>query len=115
MNTITAIQRRNNRMHAMFDRAAEQDEENKKLPLEYAAGSIGNARRGPVAMLVRGAWGYDDKTGKILAAAPDLLSALESLVQDVVPRLKHSGFYDPEFDPAVVAARAAIAQAKGGI
>ena len=64
-------------MHAMFDRAAEQDKENKKLPLEYAAGSIGNAARGPVAMLTRGAWGYDDETGKILAAAPELLAAVE--------------------------------------
>jgi len=80
MKTHTAAQKYNNRMHAIFGRAKEQEKQDKALPLEYAAGSIGNARRGVVAMMRRGAWGYDDETGQVMAAAPELLAALRELM-----------------------------------
>jgi hypothetical protein len=99
----TAIQRRNDRMHAMFEHAREQDKADKKLPLQYAAGSIGNKRRGVVAMLPRGAWGYDDATGNLLAAAPDLLAACEIALAAL------DGAHDKLRDTL----RGAIAHAKG--
>ena len=108
--TITAVQRRNNRMHAIFETAREQDKAKKKLPLEYAAGSIGNAQRGCVAMLARGAWGYDDETGNLLAAAPELLAALETALRHM--EIEH-GERANDFE-AITGARAAIAKARGG-
>ena len=80
MKTHTSAQKYNNRLHAIFVRAAEQEKQDKALPLEYAAGSIGNEKRGVVAMMRRGAWGYDDETGRIMAAAPELLAALRELM-----------------------------------
>jgi len=106
MKTHTSAQKYNNRLHAIFVRAAEQEKQDKALPLEYAAGSIGNEKRGVVAMMRRGAWGYDDETGRIMAAAPELLAALRELLEnrlctDIEP-------------PHIVRARAAIARATGG-
>ena len=80
MKTHTSAQKYNNRLHAIFVRAAEQEKQDKALPLKYAAGSIGNEKRGVVAMMRRGAWGYDDETGRIMAAAPELLAALRELM-----------------------------------
>ena len=101
MKTQTAAQKYNNRMNTMFDKAREQEKQDKALPLEYVAGSIGNARRGVVAMMRRGAWGYDDETGRIMAAAPELLAALRELMTG------HSMKGEAQ-------ARAAIAKALGG-
>ena len=83
MKTRTSAQRYNARLHNIFDNARKHEEEIKKLPLEYAGGTIGNAARGPVAMLTRGSWGYDDATGKLLAAAPELAEMLDCLVDDL--------------------------------
>ena len=52
-------------------------------------------------MMRRGAWGYDDETGRIMAAAPELLAALRELMTG------HSMKGEAQ-------ARAAIAKALGG-
>jgi len=110
MRNLTAIQRRNGRMHAMFDYARKQDEESKKIPLEYAAGTIGNARRGVVAMLSRGAWGYSDETGNLLAAAPELFEACSL----AAVRLESGTAKEIEFNaPLAARLRRALAKAKG--
>ena len=92
MKTRTSAQRYNDRLHNIFDNARKHEEEIKKLPLEYAGGTIGNAARGPVAMLTRGSWGYDDATGKLLAAAPELLAALELFLAVPDNRCGHKAF-----------------------
>lgn len=52
---------------------------------------------------------------RLIAAAPDLLAALSTFLTEYV-RLVESGdagFWDAEKEPKVIAARAAIAKAKG--
>ena len=106
----TTAQKYNNRLHAIFDTARDQKKKDNALPLEYAAGTIGNARRGVVAMLPRGAWGYDDEIGRLIAAAPDLLAALRETIRQFPARDKMHTLQRVAFDDA----RAAIAKATGG-
>ena len=103
-------------MDAIFDRAREHDAEIKKLPLEYAGGTIGNAQRGPVAMLVRGAWGYDDDTGKLMASAPELLASCRELYKLLLEHVPNASEYsdDARFSAPMKTARAALTKARGG-
>jgi hypothetical protein len=55
---------------------------------------------------------YDSKDGDLLAAAPDLLEALEGLAD--CAGLSALPGYKKELDGAVLTARQAIAKAKGG-
>jgi hypothetical protein len=50
---------------------------------------------------------------RLIAAAPDLLAALETFVSKYVEMVNSgdAGFWDPETEPKVIAARAALAKA----
>lgn len=53
--------------------------------------------------------------GRLIAAAPELLEALEKFVEDYTEMVNSGdcGFWDPENEDKVKAARAAIKKAKG--
>jgi enamine deaminase RidA (YjgF/YER057c/UK114 family) len=63
--------------------------------------------------------GEREANARLIAAAPELLAALEAVLDanlDAWDRLVMSGSLvgDPESEPYVIAARAAIAKARGG-
>lgn len=56
-----------------------------------------------------------DADWHLIAAAPDLLEALRGMIEMYVPFINSgdAGNWDPETEPEVIAARAAIAKATG--
>jgi hypothetical protein len=79
---------------------------------------IGDAEAVGVTDAFGGLW----RTGKemeanadLIAASPDLYAALETFVTDYVDLVESgdAGFWDAETEPKVIAARAALAKARG--
>lgn len=73
-----------------------------------------------IRIVVAGGRGYDSHEDDIadacvIAAAPDLLAALRTFVDEYVGLVNSgdAGFWDPEGEPKVIAARKAISKAEG--
>jgi hypothetical protein len=77
---------------------------------------IGDAQAGGITDPFGGLWrsGKElEANAELIAAAPELLAALETFVAEYVALVESgdAGFWDAEIEPKVIAARAAIAKA----
>lgn len=76
-------------------------------PLDFMASDM------PSGFFVTGVMSEAD--ARLIAAAPDLMAALEGMTELYIRLAGYAdcGFWNPETEPTVVSARAAIAKAKG--
>ncbi len=80
---------------------------------KYAPGAIVDIKKGmTVCNVTLSHLGF----GRLIAAAPDLLEALQRFVSEYVELVESgdAGFWDAEKEEKVIKARAAIAKAEGG-